>query len=96
MAPVADTDAHRPFRVADWHVDPATCRIKNAETELKLEPKVMTVLVCLARNAGEVMTREQLESVAWQGMVVGYDALASSIIKLRRALGDDPKNPRVI
>jgi TolB-like protein/DNA-binding winged helix-turn-helix (wHTH) protein len=97
MAPVEHTNTTQPpFRVADWHVDPATCRIRNAEIELKLEPKVMTVLVCLARNAGEVMTREQLESVAWQGMVVGYDALASSIIKLRRALGDDTKSPRII
>lgn len=96
MAPVTDVDLQRPFWVADWHVDPASCRIKNAVRELKLEPKVMTVLVCLARNAGTVMTREQLESMAWQGVVVGYDSLANSIIKLRRAFGDDTKNPRII
>ena len=96
MAPVTNTDPQQPFWVGDWHVDPASCRIKNAAQEVKLEPKVMTVLVCLARNAGVVMTREQLESIAWQGMVVGYDSLASSIIKLRRAFGDDTKNPRII
>lgn len=96
MAPTAPIDTQQPFWVADWLVDPATCRIKNAHTEIKLEPKAMTVLACLARHAGEVMTREQLEAMAWQGVVVGYDSLASSIIKLRRGFGDDPKDPRII
>lgn len=96
MAQAQNTDLQQPFWVADWHVDPGACRLKRAGKEVKLEPKAMTVLVCLARNAGEVMTRDQLEAVAWQGMVVGYDSLAGSIIKLRRAFGDDSKNPQFI
>ena len=85
-----------PFWVDDWHIDPATGRIQRQDTVVKLEPKVMTVLICLARQAGAVISREQLESTAWSGMVVGYDSLASTIIKLRRAFGDDSKNPRII
>ena len=86
----------QPFWVADWYVDPAACRIKRAEEEVKLEPKVMTVLICLAQHAGEVVIREKLEQMAWQDTVVGYDSLASSIIKLRKAFGDDSKNPEFI
>jgi TolB-like protein/DNA-binding winged helix-turn-helix (wHTH) protein/Flp pilus assembly protein TadD len=98
MAPAAPAPAamHRPFWIGDWFVDPATCRIRSADTEVKLEPKAMTVLVCLAEHAGEVLSREQIEAMAWQGVVVGYDSLASSIIKLRRGFGDDPRNPRII
>lgn len=56
----------------------------------------MSVLCLLADNADEVVSREQLENHAWTGMVVGYDALASSILKLRKALGDDSRQPRYI
>jgi len=85
-----------PFRVGDWHVDPNTGRVKSAAAEVKLEPKVMAVLVCLARQPGKVVTREQLEATVWAGVVVGYDSLASTIIKLRKAFADDSKQPRII
>ena len=88
--------ADSPFRVGDWTIDPSTCRIKRHGRELKIEPKAMAVLVCLAQNAGHVVTREQLEETAWAGMVVGYDSLASAIIKLRKAFNDNSKNPQVI
>jgi len=42
------------------------------------------------------MTREELESVVWAGMVVGYDSLTSAMIKLRKAFEDDSRNPRII
>jgi TolB-like protein/DNA-binding winged helix-turn-helix (wHTH) protein/Flp pilus assembly protein TadD len=82
--------------VGDWRIDPSTGRLQREGKELKLEPKVMTVLVCLAQQAGAVITREQLESTAWAGRVVGYDSLASTIIKLRKAFGDDSRKPRFI
>lgn len=85
-----------PFMVGEWHVEPATGRISLDKSEVRLEPKVMEVLVCLAQEAGKVVTREQLEATAWAGTVVGYDSLASTIIKLRKAFDDDSRNPRVI
>ena len=91
-----EIDFQKPFYVADWYVDPVSCRIKNAKEEIKLEPKSMLVLVCLARHAGDIILRENLEKMVWQDVVVGYDALASNIIKLRKALGDDSKKPRYI
>ncbi len=60
-----ESNFKQPFRVADWYVDPAACRIKRAEEEVKLEPKAMTVLICLAQHAGEVVIREKLEQMAW-------------------------------
>jgi len=57
---------------------------------------VISVLVCLAQQHGQVVTREQLEETVWAGMIVGYDSLASTIIKLRKAFGDDSKNPQII
>jgi TolB-like protein/DNA-binding winged helix-turn-helix (wHTH) protein len=96
MTEKPDINLATPFRVADWDVDPAAGRIQRHNREIKLEPKVMTVLVCLAQQSGQVVSREQLESTAWAGMVVGYDSLASTIIKLRKAFEDDSRNPRFI
>ena len=86
----------RPFDITDWQIDPSLGRISRGETIIKLEPKVMQVLVCLARDADQVISREQLEASVWAGQVVGYDSLASTIIKLRKAFGDDSKNPQFI
>lgn len=92
---------HRPtptgaFHVADWEVQPSSNRIRRGDTEVKLEPKVMALLAFLAGRRNELVTREQLEREIWGGTVVGYDALTSSIIKLRKALGDDSRHPRFI
>ncbi len=56
----------------------------------------MDLLVVFANRPGEVLSREELEATVWQGTVVGYDALSSAIIKLRKAIEDDPKHPRII
>lgn len=86
----------QPFRVAEWEVEPATGRIQRDEEAVKLEPRVMALLVCLASRPGEVFTREELETTVWSGMVVGYDALTSAMIKLRKAFKDDSHHPQVI
>ena len=51
------------FFVSDWRVEPDTLRIFRADSETKLEPKVMQVLVYLAERSGEVISREELEKV---------------------------------
>lgn len=91
-----DNTDQSPFWLEDWHVEPAAGRLKRLNEVVKLEPKVMMVLVCLARQAGQVVSREALEAAVWTNTIVGYDALASTIIKLRKALGDDPKNPKFV
>lgn len=84
------------FYVGDWLVEPDALRLVRADEEIKLEPKVMQVLVYLVQHVGQVVSRQQIEDAVWQDMVVGYDSLGSTIIKLRKAFNDDPKNPAVI
>lgn len=84
------------FIVGEWDVHPRTNEIRQGSTTLKLEPKVMRVLCLLASRPGQAVTREELEAEAWPRMVVTYDALTNAIIKLRKALGDDARNPRYV
>jgi len=85
-----------PFRVGEWQVDPSSRRLVSGTQDVKLEPKVMKVLLCLVQHPGQVISRETLEDTVWAGTVVGYDALPAAIIKLRKSLNDDAFHPRYI
>ena len=85
-----------PFMLGDWQVDPRSCQLEQGDDVVKVEPKAMQVLVYLAEHGGDVVSREELEAEAWSGLVVSYDAVSGSIIKLRKALGDDSRKPRYI
>lgn len=95
LEPIAIT-LTTPFQLGEWQVDPAGDRLLRDREEVKLEPKVMQVLLCLAQQPGVVLARETLEATVWAGTIVSYDALASSVIKLRKALGDDSRHPHYI
>ena len=56
----------------------------------------MDVLIYLAARPGAVVPREEMEATIWQGRVVGYDALTSTMLKLRKALNDDSHHPQFI
>lgn len=96
LQPAQSLDRERPFRIGDWLVDPAVGCLTRDGGSVKLEPKVMDLLVHLARRPGRVLSREELEQAVWSGTVVGYDALTSAIIKLRKAFGDDSRHPWLI
>lgn len=91
-----DPSAPQEFRIAGWHVVPSTNRIHADGKAVKLEPRVMDLLVYLSRRQGQVVTREDMERAVWTGMVVGYDTPSAAVRKLRKALGDDPRRPRII
>jgi len=84
------------FRLGPWRVEPGLNRISCNGSSLRLEPKVMEVLVCLAHHAGETLSKEQLLSAVWADTFVSDDVLTRSVSELRRVLEDDPKEPRYI
>lgn len=81
------------LKVGDWIIEPASGQIFKDNKEHRLEPKAMAVLVYLAKNAGEIVTRSELEESVWQGSVVTYEALTVTINKIRAALEDDSRKP---
>jgi TolB-like protein/Tfp pilus assembly protein PilF len=70
--------------------------VRSEAGSIQVEPKVMSLLVYLARNAGSTITREQLFEAVWPGVVVTDDTLTQAIAKLRKAFADDARNPRYI
>lgn len=49
-----------------------------------LQPRVMQVLVALARAQGDVVSRDDLIASCWDNRVVGEDAITRVIMKLRK------------
>jgi DNA-binding winged helix-turn-helix (wHTH) protein len=84
------------FRVGHWLVEPSLNIISHNGTPVRLEPKVMEVLVCLADHAGETLPKEKLVQLVWPNTFVTDDALKHCISELRRVFEDDAREPRVI
>lgn len=63
---------------------------------VQVEPKVMEVLVCLARRAGGVVTKDELVREVWEGRYVSDDVVWRSVRELRRALGDEARDSHFI
>ena len=84
------------LQVGGWAVEPALNQLSATGKTVKLEPKAMAVLVCLADRPGQVVSREALLAAVWSGVVVGDDSLTQVVIKLRKALGDVPEKPAYI
>ena len=82
--------------IGDWQIDPDANELLRDGRAVRVEPKVMQVLLRLADRPGGVVTREELLDGVWPGVVVGDEALTQTIIKLRRALGDDPRRPTYV
>ena len=84
------------LQIGAWWADATTNELGRAGETTRVEPKAMEVLMVLAGRAGAVVGRDELLAAVWSGVIVGDEALTQSIIKLRRALGDDPRSPSYI
>src|SRR3989454_7645947 len=93
-APVVPADNR--LRVGDWTIEPDLNQLSMQGRAVKVEPKAMAILLHLANRPGQVVDREALLSQVWPGVVVGDDSLTQVVIKLRKALGDDPDKPTYI
>ena len=77
--------AHSPaFRVGNAEVRPATREVAGPGGAEIVEPRVMQVLVALARAEGAILTRDDLIRSCWEGRIVSENAIDRVISKLRR------------
>jgi TolB-like protein len=83
-------------RIADLRVDPSLDEIYKDGAVIKLEPRAMRLLMCLADRAGQVVSVDQLLDLVWKDVVVSPDSVYAAVAALRRMLNDDPRNPTYI
>jgi adenylate cyclase len=76
-----------------FRFEPATARLWDNGVEVKLTRKAALVLGALLERPGTPVSKQELFASVWRGIVVSDDALVTCIQELRRALGDDSKQP---
>ncbi|HKD58836.1 MAG TPA: winged helix-turn-helix domain-containing protein [Terracidiphilus sp.] len=86
----------KSFKVGSWIVDPSLNSVSSEGKTVRLEPKVMEVLLCLAQHSGETLSKEQLFQAVWRNTVVVEGVLKRCIAELRRAFDDDARNSHII
>jgi Tol biopolymer transport system component/DNA-binding winged helix-turn-helix (wHTH) protein len=83
-------------QVGEFQIEPQINTIFVDDKSIRVEPKVMQVLICLIDGAGEVVTKQRLMQAVWGDTFVTDDVLTRSVSELRKAFRDDSKEPRYI
>ena len=74
-----------PFQLGELLIEPALRRASRPDgAATKLEPKMMQVLVALARAGGSIVSRDELVALCWNGRIVGDDSISRVIFHLRK------------
>jgi DNA-binding winged helix-turn-helix (wHTH) protein/tetratricopeptide (TPR) repeat protein len=84
------------FVSGEWAVAPTRNLLVRGDEQVRVEPRVMDVLVYLAARVGEVVSKEELVEHVWEGRHVTDDVLTVTVYALRKALGDEARRPRYI
>ena len=91
-----DLTREADFVVGGVEVRPTACEVIAGGARIKLQPRVMQVLVALARTGGEPVSRESLTEVCWGQVAVSDDALNRCIQRLRRLAENEAEGAFVI
>lgn len=91
-----DTFAQHAWRIGDWRVEPSAGRMTRADEAVQLDERAMRLLVCLAEHAGQVVSIDELLNHVWTDVVVSQDSVYQAVTTLRRALGDQTRQPTYI
>src|SRR5882757_7966989 len=81
-------DTEYTWRFGNVLVDEGRWELRVGNAVAEIEPKPLEMLGLLLRHAGEVVTKEELLTFLWPGVIVVEKALTNAVSKLRRAIGD--------
>ena len=98
----SDTDElsvwdHSVIRCGTLEIYPKSRKVEQNGTEISLTPKEFDILLFLARNRGEVFTKEQIYQAVWDGEYLMDDSnIMAFIRKIRKKIEPNPDAPEYI
>jgi DNA-binding winged helix-turn-helix (wHTH) protein len=84
------------YRFGEFVVSPARRHLLRGGREVPLVPRYFDLLVLLLERRNEAVHRRDIFDTVWSDVVVSDGALSQAVRTLRRALGDDPREPAFI
>ncbi|GAB3759823.1 hypothetical protein GCM10028796_07400 [Ramlibacter monticola] len=83
-------------RFVEFELDEANASLLRDGKPLALAPTPFALLCALARQPGTLLTKDALLDEVWGHQFVSESVLKTAVSDLRMALGDDPRQPRLI
>jgi DNA-binding winged helix-turn-helix (wHTH) protein len=84
------------YRFGEFVLDPDRRTLCRADSAVSLTPKAFDVLLFLAQNPNRLVTKEELLQAVWSDAFVEEGNLTQYISHLRKALGDNSEDTRLI
>lgn len=91
-----DGEAPSELTLAEWRIEPSLNRLTRGDATVRIEPKLMDVLLFLAKHAGRVVSKDDIAGAVWPELFISESVITRAIAGLRRALEDDARAPRFI
>lgn len=90
------TPQSRSYQFGDCALDLLNLRLTVGGEVRTLEPKSFRTLQFLIENRHRVVSKDEILAAVWEGAAVTDNSLTRVIAQIRRALDDDPRQPRYI
>jgi DNA-binding winged helix-turn-helix (wHTH) protein/Tol biopolymer transport system component len=84
------------YAFGDFELDTGRVQLRRGGDAIALEPKAFAVLRLLAERAPHVVDKAEIFAEVWKDTAVTDNALTRVVAQLRKALGDDARDPRYI
>jgi len=84
------------FRFGQFVLDPGGRTLSCADSPVPLTPRAFDVLLFLVQNPNRLVTKEELLQAVWGGTFVEEGNLTQYISHLRKALGENSEDARLI
>src|SRR5690242_9888684 len=79
-----------------FRVDTSAFRLLKDNSPVSIEPKALQLLIFLIENRIRLLEKQEILDAVWGDLSVTDNALTREVAILRRALGDDIRQPRCI
>src|SRR5271170_6561474 len=84
------------YRFGEFVLDPGRRTLSRADSAVALTPKAFDVLLFLVQNPNRLVSKEELLQAVWGDTFVEEGNLTQYISHLRKALGDNSEDARLI
>lgn len=88
----------KSFKINNFIINPEVPYIVNSVTNerIRIGKHDLSTLILLCKNAGSIVSKEELLSYAWSGKIVTEASLSQSIRIIRNILGDNGKEQKIL
>ncbi|MBA3950017.1 MAG: winged helix-turn-helix domain-containing protein, partial [Acidobacteria bacterium] len=86
----------RVYRFEEFTLDLDRAALSRGGDEVRLRPRTFDVLAYLVRNAGRLISKQELFDAVWGGVAVTDDSLVQCLVEIRRALNGSHEFVRTV